>query len=131
MGSKFIYVAMFDDAGRHYLAMIGWKTEWSRGVTSNVRLRCVGRQYLDNSGFEDRTITPWTTVDLSFWLDLARLGISGDTKPTAFFHLRNLSDEEYETTGYYNVWGGADYSGENHFTTGPGRNFAAGVSATF
>ena len=120
-------IALFPE----YLGMVGWRTEWSGGLSSNLRLRQVGRQHLDNTGNGDRIINPWATVDLSLWLDLSPLGIAGKTRPTVFFHLRNLSDERYETTGYYNPWGGADYSGENHYTPGPGRNFATGVSATF
>ncbi|MBU8871442.1 MAG: TonB-dependent receptor [Gemmatimonadales bacterium] len=120
-------IALFPE----YLVMAGWRTEWPGGLSSNLRMRKVGRQQLDNTGTADRSIDPWTTVDLSLWFDLSRLGIVGKAKPTVFFHLRNLGDVEYETTGYYNQWGGADFSGENHYTAGPGRNFATGVSATF
>jgi iron complex outermembrane recepter protein len=120
-------IALFPE----YLIMVGWHTQLTDGLSSNLRLRRVGRQYLDNSGLEERTIDPWTTVDLSLWLDLSSLGIAGKTMPRAFLHMRNLGGIEYETTGYYDPWGGADYSGENYYTPGAGRNFAAGVSATF
>ena len=77
----------------------------------------------DIRGSDDRTIDAWTTIDLSLWLDLSELGIAGSAAPTVFVHARNLGDTEYETWGYY-------YD-ENYYTTGPGRNFAAGVSADF
>lgn len=120
-------IALFPES----LAMAGWRAQWTGGLSSHLRVRRVGKQYLDNSGLEERTIDPWTTIDVSLWLDLSSFGIAGNTTPRAFFHLRNLGGVDYETTGYYNPWGGADYSGENHYTPGPGRNFAAGVSATF
>ncbi len=101
------------------------------GKHLQVRVRNVGQQYLDNTGDEDRTIDAWTTFDLSFWVDLGGMGLEALQGARAFAHLRNLGDTEYETTGYYNPWGGADYSGENHYTPAAGRNFAVGVDYDF
>lgn len=120
-------IALFPE----HLLTVAVRTEWTRGVASQVRLRRVGRQQLDNTGLAERTIDPWTTVDLSLWCELGRLGLAGLDGARAFVHLRNLADEQYETTGYFNPWGGADYSGENHYTPGAGRNFALGLDYDF
>lgn len=120
-------IALFPE----HLLSLSLRTDWSRSLTSQVRMRNVGQQYLDNTGDEDRTIDAWTTFDLSFWVDLGGLGLEAFDGARAFAHLRNLGDTEYETTGYYNPWGGADYSGENHYTPAAGRNFAVGVDYDF
>lgn len=106
-----------------YLAHAAWDAQWTPELKTRLRVRGTGRQYLDNTGDDERTIDSWTTLDLSLWLDLSGLDFAGSTAPTVFVHLRNLGDTEYETWGYY--------YGENWYTTGPGRNFAAGVSADF
>ena len=113
------------------LLTVGLRTDWNPSLTSQVRLRRVGKQYLDNTGREDRVIDSWTTFDFSLWLDLGRMGVEPLDGARAFIHLRNLGDAEYETTGYYNEWGGADYSGENYYTPGAGRNFALGLDYDF
>ena len=46
-----------------------------RACAAGCALRDTGRQYLDNTGDDDRTIDPWTTVDLSLWFDLGELGL--------------------------------------------------------
>jgi len=120
-------IALFPE----HLLSVALRTAWTQAITSQVRVRNVGQQYLDNTGSSGRVIDAWTTVDLSFWCDLGRMGLPSLKGARAFLHLRNLGDAEYETTGYYNPWGGADYSGENHFTPGPGRNFAVGFDYDF
>ena len=74
-------------------------------------------------GLDDRTIDPWTTVDVSLWLDPVSLGLSGLDGATAFVHLRNIFDTEYETWGYW--------YGENYLTPAAGRNFALGMDYRF
>ncbi len=106
-----------------YLISGNWDAQWTPQLRSRVRVHSTGKQYLDNTGDDARTIDAWATIDLSLWWDLSGLGIAGSASPTVFVHLRNLSDTEYETWGYY--------YGENWYTTGPGRNFATGVSANF
>ena len=44
-------------------------------MTTQLRLRRVGKQYLDNTGSEDRVIDPWNTVDISLWCDLGGVGL--------------------------------------------------------
>ena len=120
-------IALFPE----HLLTVALRTEWRVGVSSSIRVRRVGRQQLDNTGIAARTIDPWTTVDISLWLEAGSLGLRSLDGARFFLHLRNIGDAEYETTGYYNPWGGADYSGENHYTPGPGRNFALGVDYDF
>jgi len=120
-------IALFPE----HLLSAAWRSRLTNSFVARMRVRNVGRQYLDNTGNESRSIEPWTTVDLSLWFDLGATGLNWLDGATAYLHLRNLGDVEYETTGYYNPWGGADYSGENHYTPGAGRNFALGVNYDF
>ena len=113
-----------------HLLMLSWDAEWIRGFTTRIRLRDTGKQYLDNTGTEERTIDPWTTVDLSFWFDLGRLGSETLAGARAFVHLRNLGDTEYETWGYYG-WNEIGQQEENFFTPAAGRNFAVGLDYDF
>ncbi len=131
LGSQFDYsgnpIALFPE----HLLSAGWETRWDKAVRTRLTVRNVGKQYLDHSGNGDRTIDPWTTIDISAWFHLGELGLNALQNATAFIHVRNIGDVEYETAGYYNPWGGVDWSGENHYTPGPGRNFALGINYDF
>lgn len=129
----------YDDYGAHsdlsgnpialfpeYLLSAAWQTQWNAGVRSRIRVRSVGKQYLDNTGNEERTIDPWTTLDLSLWFDLDRVGFPAFQAAQAFIHVRNLGDVEYETSGYYNGWGEGNY-----YIPAAGRNFAVGLDYDF
>jgi iron complex outermembrane receptor protein len=105
------------------LLMLSWDATWTSAIRSRIRLRDTGTQYLDNTGNADRTIDPWTTVDISLWFGLGELGLKSLNGARAFLHLRNLGDTEYETWGYY--------SGESYYTPAAGRNFAVGVDYNF
>jgi len=105
------------------LLMLSWDAAWTSGINSRIRLRDTGRQHLDNTGHADRTIDPWTTVDLSLWFALGEMGLEPLKGARAFLHVRNLGDTEYETWGYY--------YGENYYTPAAGRNFAVGVDYNF
>ncbi len=106
-----------------HLVMATWGRSWHGGLRTRLRLRNTGRQHLDNTGDDDRTIDPWTTVDLSLWLDVGKSGFAPLEGATAFLHLRNIADTEYETWGYW--------YGENHYTPAGGRNFVAGLDYDF
>lgn len=111
-------IALFPE----HLLMANWETRWNTDLRTRLRVRNTGRQQLDNTGAADRTIDPWTTVDVSVWLDLgaavpALRGTSG------FVHVRNLADTAYETWGYW-------YE-ENYYTPAAGRNFVIGVDYAF
>ncbi len=106
-----------------HLVMANWQTNWNRSVRTRLRIRNTGEQQLDNTGDSERVINPWTTVDVSLWLDLGAAGIDALEGAMAFLHLRNLADKEYETWGYY--------YGENYYTPAAGRNFVLGVDYNF
>lgn len=112
-------IALFPE----YLASVAWRTRWNDGVQSEFRVRTSGKQYLDNTGDEDRTIDSWATLDFSIWADLDRLGLGDLSNARAFLHLRNLGDAEYETWGYY--------YGENHLIPAADRNMMLGVDYDF
>ena len=112
-------IALFPE----HLLSVAWITQWNPGVRSQIRVRNVGKQYLDNTGNDERTIDPWTTLDLSLWLHLDQIGFKALESAQAFIHLRNIGDVEYETTGYY--------YGENHYIPAAGRNFALGLDYDF
>jgi iron complex outermembrane recepter protein len=112
-------IALFPE----YLLSVAWQTQWDPGIRSRIRVRNVGKQYLDNTGNEDRTIDSWATVDLSLWFNLDRVGLRAFEAAQAFLHVRNVGNVEYETTGYY--------YGENHYIPAAGTNFALGLDYDF
>ena len=112
-------IALFPE----HLLSVAWQTQWNSGVRSRIRVRNVGKQYLDNTGDEDRIIAPWTTLDLSLWFNLDQVGIKALEAAQAFIHVRNLGDVEYETSGYYYI--------ENNYIPAAGRNFAVGLDYDF
>lgn len=109
-----------------YLLLGTWDGEWGHGLRTRVRVRSTGRQWLDSSGLAARTLDPWTTVDVSLWLDLGAAGLLRCGDVTAFAHVRNLAGAEYETWGYWNAW-----DGENWTTPAAGRNLAVGIDCGF
>lgn len=120
---------VYDYAGKplalfpEHLAMVVWDGQWGESVRSRVRVRSTGRQWLDNSGLDDRTIEPWTTLDASLWLDLRKAGLIHGGEVSVFAHLRNLTGAEYETWGYWYL--------ENWKTPAAGRNVAVGIDCGF
>lgn len=95
-------------------------------VTSRLRLRHVGQQYLDPTGDEDRTIDAYTTVDLALFADLGAIAGERLVGFEGFLRLNNLFDEEYETWGYYDGWGAGNY-----YIPGVPRHLMTGVNYTF
>ncbi len=91
-------------------------------VSGDLQVRRVGKQYLDNTGDEARTIAPATVVDLAvFWrLGRAARGL------TASLRILNLLDEEYETWGYYDPYGAGNYK-----LPAATRNWLAGITYDF
>ncbi len=94
--------------------------------TTTLRLRRVGEQHLDNTGSNDRVIDAYTTADLGLAADLGRLGGPALAGMTFDLRVRNVFDEEYETNGYYDAWGGG-----NMRIPAAKRNFLAGIRAIF
>ncbi len=84
------------------------------------RVRHVGKQYLDTSGREDRTIDPWTVGDASLAMGPLALGRAGRARVE--LRVENLTNVKYETSGYYDSWEGARY-----LWVGPERTLYLGV----
>jgi len=112
-------IALFPE----HLMMADWTAQWNAAYRTRLRVRNTGSQQTDNTGEADHSIDPWTTVDVSFWVDLGGIGLKALKDTTAFLHVRNLADVEYETWGYY--------FGENYYTPAAGRNFVVGVDYLF
>jgi len=92
-------------------------------VDTTLRVRSVGKQYLDNTGLEDRTIDAFTTVDLAVGVDLSALMGPSAVSTRLDLRVNNLLDEEYETWGYW-------YGGRN-LIPAAGRHFLTGVHMSF
>ncbi|MBD3221398.1 TonB-dependent receptor [bacterium] len=95
--------------------------------SGDVEVLHVGKQYLDNTGDEDRTIDASTVVNLAVFADLGRLVHPGLDGARAHLRVLNLLDEKYETWGYYDAW----TYGENMYIPGAERNLLAGVTYEF
>jgi iron complex outermembrane receptor protein len=108
-----------------HLVSASWRGDWG-SIDSSVRFRNVGRQYLDNTGDEERTIDAYSVVDLGLSVDLAGFGWASLSGASAELHVRNVLDEEYETSGYYDGWGAGNYK-----LPAAGRNFLVGVHYDF
>ena len=77
------------------------------GLKMSGHVQHVGKQYLDNSNNEDRTLDPYTVVNASVVVDVT--GIPYFRGITINLWVNNLLDEEYETSGYYDDWVGANF----------------------
>jgi iron complex outermembrane receptor protein len=101
-----------------HLASVALESDFG-AVDTRLRLRSVGKQHLDNTGLEERTIDGYATLDLAAGLDLAGplAGARLDLR------VNNLLDEMYETTGY---WYGGRW-----LIPAAGRHLLAGVHYTF
>ena len=95
-----------------------------------TQMQHVGEQYLDNTENDDRTIDPYSVVNFGISANLGKfMGIESEITFSA--KINNLLDETYETAGYYNAWGGADWNGANYYWPAAGRNFSAGIRVGF
>lgn len=94
-----------------------------------TQLQYVGKQYLDNTENEDRTIDPFKVLNIGASINIAKL--FGKTDLQLNIRLNNILNEEYETAGYYDPWGGQDWSGANYYWPAAGRNFIAGLRLGF
>ena len=114
-------IALFPDR----MVTLTWRAQ-GRRLDGSVRLRAVGRQYLDNSGLRDRTLEPYTTLDLSLGASLATTGANRTGSARAELRVRNLLDAKYATSGYYDGYGAGNY-----YLPAAGRNFLAEVRYDF
>jgi len=86
-----------------------------RIISAQLDTRLIGRQYLDNTEDDNRSIDPYTLVGATLNYRLP------DTLPLAkwvlSFRVNNLFNTEYETSGYYDPWNGG-----NQYFVGSDRN---------
>jgi iron complex outermembrane recepter protein len=90
-----------------------------------AQMQYVGKQYLDNTENEERTIDPFKIVSIGAVFNIAK------TNWQLNLRANNILDEEYETAGYYKPW--EDNSGPegNYYFPATGRNFVAGLRLGF
>jgi len=109
-------IALFPD----HLLSATWSSTFG-ALSSDLQLRRVGKQYLDNTGDESRTIDPATVVDVALFWDWGQAGVAALDGLVATVRVFNLFDEEYETWGYYDSWGAGNYklpAATRHFLVG-------------
>jgi iron complex outermembrane receptor protein len=83
----------------------------------------VGRQYLDNTSTEARSIDPYLTNDVRLRYTLNPKFMK---EISLSFLINNVLDEKYESNGYtYGYLGGGDEYRENFYYPQAGRNFLA------
>lgn len=103
-----------------YLGTFGLDSDWGP-LRSRLSLRAVGRQQLDNSGIEARSIDPYQVMDVALTLDPAQLGLAALEGTTVELQLYNALDVEYATWGYYDPYGAGNYvvpAAKSHFLLG-------------
>lgn len=103
-----------------HLATLSLDSDWGP-LTSRFALRSVGRQYLDVSGLDTRTIDGYRVLDIAFALRPATLGFPSLAGSEIELKLYNALDVEYETWGYYDAWGEGNYkvpAAKSHFLLG-------------
>lgn len=98
--------------------MIQWNYHINKNIRGHLQLRTkyVGRQYLDNTENESRSLDPYQTIDFQ-WLISSRFG---DLR----LDIMNISNTNYAPNGY--TWGylyGGERTDENFVFPMAGRNF--------
>ena len=108
------------------IASVIWTSDLGP-LSADLKWRHVGKQYLDNTGDEERTIDASNVVDVAVFADLGRLLGAPFAGAQAYLRVFNLLDEEYETWGYYDPW----TYGENLYIPGAERSYLVGVNYDF
>jgi len=83
---------------------------------SYIHLQHIGKQYLDNTENDERSISAYTLLNLKLAYQLKNILGLKDLKLN--FWMNNLLNKQYETAGYYDSW-----AGENFLWPGAERNF--------
>ena len=102
-----------------YVFGAGLSYTW-RSIDVGVRVDAVGRQYLDMTGLEERSIDPFTKLGMSAIFGPVLIGGLGLCSMEA--RIDNIADTEYETAGYYNAEENTRY-----FWPGSERTFHIGL----
>ncbi|GBE28703.1 colicin I receptor precursor [bacterium BMS3Bbin03] len=120
IGAKTIDLSGNTIAGFPNLLANGKLSYNGKRLSGYMQVQYVGKQYLDNSMREDRTIHPFTLVNLHASYDLKN--VMGLTGLRFNVWINNVFNKIYETAGYYDSW-----EGENYFWPGAGRNYFVGI----
>jgi len=96
---------------------------WNELLTT-IQVQHVGKQYLDNTENEARIVEAYQLVNLGIGYEFKNLFDLADVALN--LKVNNLLDKEYETSGYYDSWEGANY-----YFPGAGRNIIAGLRVGF
>ena len=96
---------------------------WNDLFTS-LQVQHVGKQYLDNAENEDRIVEAYQLLNLNISYEFAEFLYLADLSLN--LKVNNILDKEYETSGYYDAWEGANY-----YFPGAGRNIIAGIRVEF
>jgi iron complex outermembrane recepter protein len=91
---------------------------------ASIQVQHIGQQYLDNTENEERVVDAYQLVNLGLSYDLTNL--FNITDIALNLKVNNLLDKEYETSGYYDAWEGANY-----YFPGAGRNIITGLRVGF
>jgi iron complex outermembrane receptor protein len=110
------------------LASLKLAYKWNSLLTS-IQIQHVGQQYLDNTENVDRIVEAYQLLNFGLSYKFANLFEKSDISVN--LKVNNLLYKEYETSGYYDPWGGPDWSGANYYFPAAGRNLIAGVRVRF
>jgi iron complex outermembrane receptor protein len=105
-------------------ASITWKP--TRTLSASLPAKAVSRQYLDNTGRQDRSLAPFFVQDLLLaW----RPGLKVARETVLTLMVGNLFDAAYEPNGYtYSYYSGNARFTENWFFPMAGRNLTVGLT---
>ena len=96
-------------------------TGYWKNFTSSISMRYVGKQYLDNTENEDRTIDAYSLINFS--LDYRLKNFFYFPEVRFMFTINNVLDATYETSGYYYY--------ENYYYPGAERNYYLDLTLNF
>ncbi len=99
------------------------------GLTFQLLTKYVGKQFLDNTSNEDRTIKAFMTNDIRIVYDFRPNGLKNVGLSLL---VNNILDEEYSSNGY--TWGfyhGSNLYQQNNYFPQAGTNFLLGLSLKF
>lgn len=107
------------------------RVAWQRGAfQTDLSTRWVGRQYLDNTTREERSLDPWLLNDLRLAWEYAGRRHINHVRVQLIVH--NLFDHLYESNGYtFGYIAGPDEIRENYFYPQAGRHVMAGITLAF
>ncbi len=100
---------------------LSWRTH---RITAAVRWQVFGKQYLDNTETESRTIPAYNLVHAWVHWKLPRMGRF--KKLELNLKLNNILNKLTYTAGYYDEW-----TGENYYWPSAGFHFTFGIRATY